>query len=32
MSINVTPYNYPRVLRRKTKTHHDANIKIEKEI
>jgi len=30
--MNATLYSYPRVLRRKTKAHHDANIKIEKEV
>ena len=31
-SIKSTPYNYARILRRKTKAHHDANNKTEKEI
>jgi len=31
-SINATPYSYPRIFRRKTKAHHDANNKIEKEV
>ena len=31
-SINATSYIYSRIFRRKTKAHHDANNKTEKEV